>query len=240
MIAYHRFINTWNRYVDTFIALSDFARGKFIQSGLPAEKIKFRPNFVVSDPGVKEGVGSFVLFVGRLSKEKGIFTLLQAWKNICHIPLYIAGDGRLCEDVYRFVSENENYMVNVKILGRLDQMDITALYKKARFLVVPSGWYENFPMVIAESFASGLPVVATDVGAMHEIIENGKTGLHFALADANDLAEKASWLWTHPEEALRMGLEARNVYEIKFSSQTSYGYLLEIYESTLSSREGFS
>ena len=228
MIASHHLLKTWHDQVHVFIALSHFAREKFIQGGLPADKITVRPNFIYPDPGPKEEEGTFALFVGRLSREKGVSTLLKAWQRLEDIRLNIVGDGPLYGEVQRFVTENK--MRHVKVIGHLDRQSIQALYKQARFLIVPSECYENFPMVIVEAFACGLPVITTRLGAMQEIVKNEITGLHFDLSSAEDLAVKIAWLWSRPEESYRMGLEARKEYEMKYTAQSSYQKLQEIYE----------
>jgi glycosyltransferase involved in cell wall biosynthesis len=227
MLTYHRVMRTWINQVDIFIALSNYSRGKFIQGGLPEEKIMVRTNFLDPDPGIKVEEGSYALFVGRLSSEKGIFTLLNAWKNLVEVPLIIVGDGPLLVEAQRFLIDQG--MNHVSILGRKNRQDTLDLYKQARFLVVPSECYENFPMVIVEAFANGLPVIATSLGSMREIVESKKTGLHFTLADPNDLAAKASWLWSNPIEAKRMGREARKEYEKRYTPESSYQRLKEIY-----------
>jgi glycosyltransferase involved in cell wall biosynthesis len=236
MLELHRLLRTWKRQVDLFIALSEFSRGRFIQGGLPGEKIVVKPNFVEPDPGAGAGGGGYALFAGRLSPEKGIATLLRAWRKLTHIPLLIAGDGPLLEQTHEFATSLAA-RGTVRALGHCDRAALFALMKEARFLVFPSQWYESFPMAIAEAFACGLPVVGSRLGATAELVEHERTGLLVHPGDAEDLAEKASWLWSHQAVSQRMGREARIEYELKYCAQRNYARLLEIYESVLG-REG--
>jgi len=233
MLAVHRLLKTWTEKVDIYIALTEFARKKFIEGGLPAEKIVVKPNFVEPDPGAKDyKIGNYVLFVGRLSQEKGLFTLLKAWKLVKNIPLKIVGDGSLRESLENFVNR-ANLSKKVEFLGRCSRKEVIQLMHKARFLVFPSEWYECFPMTIAEAFACGLPVVASRLGAMAEIVENGRTGLHFNTGDPEDLATKVEWAWTHPQEIAEMGCEARREYEAKYTAERNYEILMEIYRKAI-------
>jgi len=229
MLVVHRLLKTWTEKVDIYIALTEFARKKFIEGGLPAEKIMVKPNFVEPDPGAKDyKIGDCVLFVGRLSQEKGLFTLLKAWKLVKNIPLKIVGDGSLRESLENFVNR-ANLSEKVEFLGRCSRKEVIQLMHKARFLVFPSEWYECFPMTIAEAFACGLPVVVSRLGAMAEIVENGCTGLHFNAGDSEDLATKVEWAWTHPQEMAEIGREARREYEAKYTAERNYEILMEIY-----------
>lgn len=232
MLSVHRLIGTWSEKVDVYVALSEFAKRKFIEGGLPAERIVVKPNFVDPDPGARDGEGSYALFVGRLSAEKGVETLCRAWRKVRKIPLRIAGDGPLAA----LVAESAAGSNGFKALGAVGHDEVLSLLRAARFLVVPSACYENCPTVILEAFACGVPVIASRLGAMEEMVEDGRTGLLFAPGDAEDLAAKADWLWTHPKEAVRMGREARAEYEAKYTAERNYGMLMEIYRTAIERR----
>ena len=122
--------------------------------------------------------------------------------------------------------------------GRLSRQQTLATMKGARFLMFPSEWYEGFPVTIAEAFACGVPVLASRLGSMQEIVENRRTGLHFTAGDPADLAEKVQWAWSHPEETSTMGLAARAEFEAKYSAKQNFGMLTEIYESVVSRTKG--
>jgi glycosyltransferase involved in cell wall biosynthesis len=227
MLTVHRWLKTWNEQVDVYIALTEFARQKFIQSGLPAEKIVLKPNFVDPDPGMREGVGDYALFVGRFSPEKKLVTLLEAWKKLRGIPLKLVGTGRQEHHIQQLAREFG--LENVKFLGQRPHDQVLAFMKKARLLLFPSEWYEGFPLVLAEAFACGVPVVASRLGSMAEIVEDGRTGLFFTPGDSDDLAAKVEWGFTHPQEMAQMGRRARQEFGAKYTGDRNREGLLNIY-----------
>jgi glycosyltransferase involved in cell wall biosynthesis len=237
MVDHHRKKKTWGSKVNNFIALTEFAKKKFIAAGFPEDKIRVKPNFV-SDPqhevGTTGRLGNVhptregALFVGRLSKEKGVSTLLEAWRDL-EAPLRVAGTGPL-ESM--LASENQG---QIQYLGELDQPSVQKEMSRASFLVMPSEWYEGFPMVLVESFSQGLPIIASRLGGMAEIIEDGVTGRHFEAGNTEDLVEKVRWMNSHPEECKRMGLNARKVYEEKYTPEKNYDILTDIYQQVIDS-----
>jgi len=250
MLGVHRRLRTWNNLVNCYVALTEFARHKMIEGGLPRDRIRVKPNFVLPDPGSKEtgtketgfketfweqGNGGYALFVGRLVKAKGVLSMMKAWEHLPrHIPLMIAGDGPCREQVEAELKSGK--LPSVKYLGRLSRPDTLATMKKARFLVFPSEWYEGFPVTIAESFACGIPVICSRLGSMQEIVTDGLTGLHFQAGDAEDLAKKVQWAWEHPEEMDAMGRLARREFETKYTASRNIEMLEEIYEFAMASR----
>lgn len=232
MLSYHRNNKTWQNKVDCFIALTNFAKNKFIEGGLPEKKILVKPNFFTRNEIslVKESKREKVLFLGRLSHEKGVKTLIQAWKTL-DIPLKIAGDGPLIEMVKATTHPS------IMTLGKISPSQVTMEMAKARFLIMPSECYEGFPMVLVEAFAHGLPVVASNLGGMSEIVENNVTGLHFEPGNPIDLAEKVLWMYNHPDECKRMGENARNIYEQKYTPEKNYAILMDIYQRTIETYE---
>ena len=237
MLEVHRKKDTWTEMVDCYIALTEFAREKMIQGGLPAGKIRVKPNFVLPDPGPRKDDGDYALFVGRLVDLKGVGTLLAAWSKLPKsIPLVIAGDGPFRPAMEKQIADLK--LTNVDYRGRLSRQETLAAMKGARFLMFPSEWYEGFPVTIAESFACGVPVLCSRLGGMREIVDDGRTGLHFNPGDAADLAEKVQWAWSNPEEIISMGAAARAEFEAKYSAERNFGMLTEIYESVLSRNKG--
>jgi glycosyltransferase involved in cell wall biosynthesis len=220
--------------VNYFIALSEFSRRKFIQGGIAAEKIGVKPNFVHPDPGWRDRSGKYALFVGRLSPEKRLFTLLAAWKRLrVPIPLLILGSGP--QHVFLETYAKYEGLSGVRFLGQLPREEVVAALRGARYLIFPSEWYENFPVTIAEAFACGVPVICSRLGAMQEIVADGRTGLHFTVGDVEDLTQKVEWAWRNPERMAEMGKEARQEYEAKYTAERNYPMLMEIYQRAIAS-----
>jgi FkbM family methyltransferase len=235
MLTVHRATNTWNRKVDAYVALTEFARQKFVEGGLPADKIFVKPNFVSPDPGMRQSSGDYAICAGRLSPEKGLSTLLTAWERLGNrIPLRILGDGPEREQLER--QAKAAGLDKVSFLGHLSRQETWEMIGKARCLIVPSECYETFALTIAEAFACGTPVICSRLGAMQEVVEDGRNGLHFTAGDAEDLAAKVDWAWSHPRELEWMSLEGRREYETKYTAEKNYEMLCGIYESMARSR----
>jgi glycosyltransferase involved in cell wall biosynthesis len=224
MLTVHRAIGTWRRKVDLYIALSEFARRKFIEGGLPASRIVVKPNFVSPDPGVGAGSGEYALFVGRLSAEKGIAVLASAWRELSHIPLVVAGDGPLAA---------MEWPQGATWIGRQPREKVLSLMREASVLIVPSVWYETGPLTVLEAFACGLPVIASNLGSMAEMVTHQRTGLLFNPGDAADLARKVRWAFEHPDAVEGMRAAARREFEEKYTAETNYKMLIGIYEEAI-------
>jgi glycosyltransferase involved in cell wall biosynthesis len=227
MLSIHRLLKTWNHYVDRYIALTEFARQKFIEGGLPPEKIWVKPNFVDPDPVPGKGQGGYALFVGRLSVEKGLDTLLAAWERMGdRLPLKIIGDGPLAQQVIAATQR----LPNVEWLGRISSQEVYDRMGDATMLIFPSKWYETFGRVAIEAFAKGTPVVASNIGAIAELVTSGRTGLHFQPGDAMDLANKVDWLMSNPQDLAYMRRQARSEFTAKYTASQNYHRLISIYQ----------
>jgi glycosyltransferase involved in cell wall biosynthesis len=234
MLAAHRALQTWQKRVATYIVSTQFYRRLFIQGGLPEDKIAVKPHFVPIEPGPRSGDGEYALFVGRLAPEKGVPTLLSAWKSLPAIPLRIRGDGPLFAAA---VDGAEKSQGSLQLVPRLAESELISLIKGARFLVWPSeGYYETFGLVAIEAFACGVPVIASRIGVMAEIVSDGRTGLHFAPGDAADLAAKVQWAWEHPSEMCDMGRASRAEYEAKYTPELNCKQLIGIYKDAIAGR----
>ena len=228
MLATHRGLSTWNRNISSYIALTEFARQQFINGGLPPEKICVKPNFVDPDPGRGTQSGGYAIFVGRLSPEKGLQTLLEAWFRLGNsIQLRIVGDGPLRSQLTEF-AEQEG-LSSVRFMGRLDREETQETIMRARFLILPSVCYENFPMTIVEAFAAGTPVVCSRLGAMQEIVTHQHTGLLFEPGSSEDLADRVAWGWAHAARMRTMGRAARREFELRYTAETNHDFLMDIY-----------
>lgn len=227
MVAYHRRNGTWENKINRFIALTDFSKGKFLEAGFPADKIMVKPNFVFQAPRVaRTSADQFALFVGRLSPEKGLKTLLDAWRGLS-FPLRVVGDGPMLDAL----DKNENQQVC--FAGRKSAEEVAAAMSQAAFLVMPSEWYEGLPMVLVEAYSLGLPVIGSRLGSLAELIMEGTTGLLFEPGDVADLRKKLDWAWNHPEEMRQMGARAREVYEQNYTPSRNYERLISIYQDAL-------
>ncbi|MBW4525073.1 MAG: glycosyltransferase family 4 protein [Phormidium tanganyikae FI6-MK23] len=235
MSSIHRWLGTWSERVDAYICLTEFAREKFIQGGLPANKLFVKPNFVYPSQVSKTTQTSFgdelyALYVGRLYEEKGINTLLAAWKQLNgKIKLKILGDGPL----FQQVREEIRHIPGVELLGKQPSERVYQLMANAQFVVVPSEWYETFGLVLIESFSVGTPVVASKIGALAELINPGQNGLQFRPGDAEDLAAKIKWALAHPEELAQMGQKAYADFNEKYTPERNYHQLIDIYKNVL-------
>jgi len=227
MLAFHWLRGTWKNQVDCYVVLSEFAKSRFIVGGLPADKIVVKPNFADA-PAITTAAPrqKRALFVGRLSKEKGIDTLLEAWNEL-QTPLDVIGGGTLLESVKRA------NVPSISIKGQMPPDKVAEAMSTACFLVVPSICYEGFPLVIAEAMAAGLPVIASRLGAMAEIVQDGVTGLHFNAGDAGDLASKVRWAINNGDDMARMGDNAREIYHTHYTESINYEQLISIYEKAI-------
>jgi glycosyltransferase involved in cell wall biosynthesis len=233
MLTTHRLLGSWARKVDAYIALTEFGRRKMLQGGLPAEKVAVKPNFIYPDPGPSECEGEYILYVGRLSHEKGIAVLVDAYvRHGLRAPLKVAGTGPLGETLSDRV-QGAGLGGVVQFLGWQDRERIFSLVRRAWLVVIPSLWYEGCPIIIAEAFACGKAVMASDLGAVSELVENGQTGWLVPPGDVDAWAEAIEAAWADPAEAIRRGRAARKTYEAKYTAEANYRQLMAIYSSVL-------
>lgn len=226
MLATHRARGTWDRDVDLYYAPSEFTRSKFVEGGWPAERTRVKPNFVDPDPGPGEGDGGYVLFVGRHAPEKGLQTLVEAWRHIPEpIPLKVIGDGPLADLLVAAARRDQR----IEWLGRRRSAEVLESMGHAGLVVQPSEWYETFGRTIVEAFARGTPVVVGGIGAMAELVDHGRTGLHFQPRDPADLAARIRQLMLDPDRRRAMRVEARREYLARYTADPNYRALIEIY-----------
>jgi glycosyltransferase involved in cell wall biosynthesis len=229
MLTAHTLLRNWARQVDVFLAMSNAVRDTMIEAGLPADSVYVRHNVVEPDPGVRaDGPdGGFALFVGRLSPEKDVATLIDAAASVPGLPVKIAGDG---PDRPALEQRTRDAGVrHVEFLGHRSRDEVLALMKTARVLVVPSAWYEPFGYVVAEALACGLPVFASDLGALPELIDS-TVGRTFRAGDSKMLASLLRWASDHPDQVALLRDAARARYEAMFTDEVGYSQLVELYE----------
>ncbi len=233
MIAFHRRKGTWLTKVARFIVLSEFARSRFVAAGLPAEKIVVKPNGALDSDLRAAASGKAVLFVGRLSIEKGVRTLLEAAHGL-NCPVRIAGDGPLRSELELLAPPN------VTFLGRLSHDEVLSEMAHARCLVIPSISYEAFPVTLVEAYSVGLPVIASRLGSLIELVDDEITGLFFSPGDAGELARAIERLQKNGHLAAFMRQATRRRYEELYSPDRTVRELEAIYNSTMTLRAPIS
>jgi len=236
MESFHKFVGTLNNKVDAYIALTEFSKKKFIECGLPSGKIFVKPNFLQNPPEPDYSNDGYAIFLGRLSPEKGVLKLIDSLKNIQSpnlesFMLKIIGDGPLQKHVEDKVKAEK--IRSIELTGRKSFNECMELLRGAQFMVMPSICYESFPMTIIEAFACGKPVIASRLGAMAELVEDGKTGLLFEPGSPEDLALKIECMIENEDARIEMGKNARAEFEAKYTAEKNYEILMKIYHSVL-------
>lgn len=228
MQAVHRALKTWENKVAVFVALTEFARAKAIEGGITPDRIVVKPNFLSPDPGAGEGGGAAYVFGGRLSEEKGLLTLIDAWDHV-EERLRIIGDGPLEHVVRAAAARNRR----IEYLGPLPLRDLLREMGQARAVIVPSLWYETFGRIVIESLAVGTPVIASDIGAVAELVDHGTTGLLFRPGDAEALAAAVAELAGDGRRLESMRKAARLEFEDHYTAEQNYPRLIAIYERAI-------
>jgi glycosyltransferase involved in cell wall biosynthesis len=229
MITVHRILKTWQKTVTLLLAVSEFQKAKFVEHGFPASRIVVKPNFVL-DPGPAKEGGNDLIYVGRLVVEKGVKTLLKAMEFVPpSVRLTIVGDGLLKPLVLEAAEHNPR----IQYAGLRTPAEVIELVAGARCLILPSEWYEPWGRVAAEAYSLGTPVIGSRMGAVAEMVDDRRTGLHFAAGDPQDLARAMIWMYDHPDLVKAMRLQARCEFQRKYSAEGSYGRLMDIYQQAI-------
>jgi glycosyltransferase involved in cell wall biosynthesis len=242
MEGLHKLVGTWEKKINAYIALTEFARKKFIECGLPAEKIFVKPNFLSNPPEPNYANHGYAVFLGRLSPEKGLSTLIHAFGNMQILNsesfiLKVIGDGPLLTRLEDKIRDED--IANIQLIGRKERSECMDILKGARFMIMPSICYEGFPMALIEAFACGKSVIASNLGAMASIVEEGRTGLLFEPGNPEDLASKIVWMLENEDACIEMGRNARRVFEAKYTAEKNYEILINIYRTVIENkREG--
>jgi len=234
MLDSNRDRGTYLRLVDRYIALTNFAAGKFVEGGLPAERIVVKPNFVVTDRQPGQGGGGYVVYAGRLSIEKGVMTLLEGWRQLPDVKLVIVGEGPLRGEMERFVVQHG---LPVEFLGLQPRERVIDIIASADLEVVTSEWYEGFPLVIVEAYAVGTPVVCSRIGSLVEIVPDGETGFMYEQGNASALARTVRSALGDPVRLKEMRARARRRYVTHFTPERNFSMLTEIYQGVLDQQQ---
>lgn len=225
MLTFHRARGTYKSAVDRYIALTEFARGEYVAGGLPEDRIAIKPNFLADDPGTGDGQRSGVLFVGRLTEEKGVGVLIAAAARLeGDQHLTIVGDGPLREQVEQAAAGNDR----LTYAGGANRDQVLRHMQSAKALAFASTWFEGFPMTIVESFACGLPVITSDLGSMASIVDHERNGL---LVEPGDADAWAAAIARGCEAPPAWGDAARQDFVTRYSARQNFAQLMTIYES---------
>ncbi|WP_129779392.1 glycosyltransferase [Peristeroidobacter soli] len=227
MLWNNRRRGTYSSLVQRYVALTEFARERFIAGGLPSDRIEVKPNALTVSPPAGAGQGGYAVFVGRLSTEKGVHTLLEAWQALPDVRLKVAGDGPLRAELEAKASQRG---LNVEFLGRLERSHVANVVGEASMAIVPSRWFEGFPMVVVEAFACGTPVVASRLGSLAEIVREGINGRLFTAGDPQALSTAVRAMFDAPDALKQMRKNAREEFEARYSAEASFQALVQIYQ----------
>jgi glycosyltransferase involved in cell wall biosynthesis len=220
--------------IDAYICLTGFFKEKILEVGIPEDKIYLRPNFIDAPPldaGSQEQGGGYALYLGRLSNEKGIRTLIRAFEKLPEVNLKIVGTGPLEPEVREYARAKG--LRNIEFLGFKSGEEKWQLIRKCQFAVVSSEWYENFPIVALEYFAAAKPVIASRIGGLPYVVEEGRTGYLFEPGNADDLVATVKRLRDDPAAGVTMGRLGRQLVETKYGPEASYNTLMQIFHKVL-------
>jgi glycosyltransferase involved in cell wall biosynthesis len=220
--------------VSVLIALTPFAKAKLLRAGFREDQIAVVPNpAYVLETAADPSAGEYVAFAGRISPEKGIDTLLAAAAQMPDVAFKVAGDGPVFSEMKAKAPRN------VEFVGQLKPEQLNQFYRRSRMLVVPSVWFEQFPMVVLEAMGRALPVIGSRIGGLPEIIEDGLTGSTFEPGNSGDLAKQVRRLWDDPQLCRRMGMAGRQKVQRQYTEYTYFQNLMAVYQAAIQrSRKG--
>lgn len=226
MLARNRLRGSYQRLVNRYVALTRFAATSLVRGGLPRHRIVVKPNFMTDVPAPGKGDGGYAVFVGRLSEEKGIHTLARAWRQVRGVRLKVAGDGPLRKQLE---AQAEADGSAVEFLGYRSRPEVLELIGAAALQIVPSECYEGFPMAVLEGYACGTPVLASRIGSLDEIVEEGSTGVKFEAGNDEELARRVTELFVAPQRLRDMRVQARQTFEANYTAERNLAMLKQIY-----------
>jgi glycosyltransferase involved in cell wall biosynthesis len=227
-IALHRLTGGLDK-VDGYVCLTEFTRQKLLEVGVASEKLFLKPNFIDASQVSPSMGGGYVLFLGRLAEEKGLWTLIRAFESLPHLALKIAGTGPLEDDLRDYVRRKN--LGHIEIVGFKSGQEKWDLLRGSLFVVIPSEWYETFCLIVLEAYAAGKAVLAARIGSLPYVVEEGETGALFEAGNSDDLAAKTSAMMLRADELRLMGRRGRQLAETKYSPEQNYRQLMDIFSS---------
>ena len=230
---YYRLSKIYTKKIDYIITPSNFYKTKLVEDGIPESRIQAHHNFIdlqQYDLNVEDN--DFALYFGRLSKEKGVLNLINAFAKLEKGKLYIAGEGPEKENIENIIKEND-LQERVKLLGFLNASDMKEMIRKCKFVVVPSIWYENCPYSVMETLAIGKPVVGANIGGIPELVQDNQTGLIYEYNNINDLSEKMKMLFDDSKLVKKLGKQAKENATKLYGKDKYYKDILEVYKKVV-------
>lgn len=234
-MKFHDLIKIYEK-VDYFITPSNFLRNKLISNGYDENKIKCIPTFTTSQIKDNSKIGDYALYFGRISEEKGVEIAVKAFEKLLEKKLVIMGDDTTDEAkrLKEYISKRN--IKNINFVGFKKGEELNEIIKKSRYVLIPSIWYDNLPNTALESFSNGKPVIASNVGSLPELVEDGKNGYLFTPGNVEDLISKINMI-DNDENIIKMGEYSKCILREKFSEEKHYSELLKVFEKVLNERK---
>ncbi len=227
---YYRNKKIYKEKIDYIITPSEFYRKKMIEDEIDENKIEAIHNFInIEDYNIETTNNNYALYVGRLSKEKGILKLVEAFSRLDNRKLYIAGDGPEKNEIERIIKE-KNLQNNIKLLGFLKQEEVKKYISEASFVVIPSIWYENCPYSILETQAIGKPVIGANIAGIPELVKDKENGLIYDYDNVDELEKSMKLLFENEKLANEYGENAKKYAKNNYDKEIYYKKINNIYE----------
>ncbi len=230
---YYRNKKIYTNKIDYIITPSEFYKDKFIKDGINKTKIKAIHNSIdVNKYDVKTADKGYALYFGRLSKEKGILNLIEAFSKLKDGSLYIAGEGPEKENIIEFIKNNK-LEDRIKLLGFLNSEQMIEQISNCKFVVVPSIWYENCPYSVLETLAIGKPIIGANIGGIPELVNDNENGYIYYYNNVNELSEKMKKLFENDDIVKKFSKKSKELAKELYSKENYYNKLMEIYNDLL-------
>lgn len=233
--TFARCLRIWERRVDAFIALTPIVKEKMVAAGLPVDRIFIKPNLVHDSTEPVASPDNYAIYAGRLDPVKGVRTLLRAWQGVSRsLRLVIVGQGELEDEVRQQCAADPR----IEWRGQMDPAQVLELIRHAQLVIFPSEWYETFGRTILEAFSRGVPVVASRLGAMAQLVEHGTDGFFFTPGNSDELASAVNRylaMDTHAQQEMRFN--ARRAYVRMGTPEANYQILMDVYRAAIARRQ---